>query len=183
MFNGMDRDMFNTMTLVKVVGGIGAPLLLFLFGNWAATALFATGGGHGEEYTQGYTVEVEGAAAPAEEEAASDEPTFEDLLAAADVAKGEKTFGKCKACHKLEEGVNATGPSLFGVVGRDVGKAEGFGYSGGMAELGGQWTPERMSEFLTKPKDYVPGTKMSFSGLKKATDRANLIAYLATIGG
>ncbi len=175
--------MFNTMTLVKVVGGIGAPLLLFLFGNWAATALFATGGGHGDEYTQAYTVEVEGAAAPAEEEAASDEPTFADLLAAADVAKGEKTFGKCKACHKLEAGANATGPYLFGVVGRDVATAEGFKYSSAMLEHGGQWTPERISEFLTKPKDAVPGTKMSFSGLKKATDRANVIAYLATIGG
>ncbi len=175
--------MFNTMTLVKVVGGIGAPLLIFLFGNWAATVLFSTGGGHGEGNMQAYSVEVEGAAAPAKEEAATEEPTFEDLLAAADVAKGEKTFGKCKACHKLEEGANATGPYLFGVVGRDVATAEGFSYSSAMQEHGGQWTPERISEFLTKPKDVVPGTKMSFAGLKKATDRANVIAYLATIGG
>jgi len=175
--------MFNTMTLVKVVGGVGAPLLLFLFGNWAATALYSTGGGHGEEHAQAYSIEVEGTAAPAKEDTASDEPTFEDVFASADVAKGAKIFGKCKACHKLEEGANATGPYLFGVVGRDVATADGFSYSSAMQEHGGQWTPERMNEFLTKPKEVVPGTKMGFAGLKKMTDRANVIAYLATIGG
>ncbi len=175
--------MFNTMTLVKVIGGVGAPLLIFLFGNWAAEALFTTAGGHGEEQAMAYTIEVEDAATPAEEEATSDEPTFEDLLASADVAKGAKIFGKCKACHKLEKGANATGPYLYGVVGRDVATAEGFSYSSAMQEHGGQWTPDRMSEFLTKPKEAVPGTKMGFAGLKKMTDRANVIAYLATIGG
>jgi len=173
--------MFNTMTLVKVVGGIGAPLLIFLFGNWAATALFSTGGGHGEDQAMAYTISVEDDATSAQEEAVSDEPTFEDLLASADVEKGAKIFGKCKACHKLEKGANATGPYLYGVVGREVATAEGFSYSNAMIAHGGQWTPDRMSEFLTKPKDAVPGTKMSFAGLKKVTDRANLIAYLATI--
>jgi len=176
--------MFDTMTMTKIVGGVGSALLIFLLGNWAAEALYATESGHGEGHEQAYVVEVEGAASEGASEAeATDEPDFAAILASADVAKGEKAFGKCKACHKLEDGANATGPSLFGIVGRDVGVAAGFSYSGTMAELGGQWTPERINEFLIKPKDMVPGTKMSFAGLKKISDRANLIAYLATIGG
>jgi len=177
--------MFDTMTMTKIVGGVGSALLIFLLGSWVADALYATGGaGHGETAMaeDGHT----GAAADAhtgEAAAVEEGPSFEELYAAADVAAGEKVFKKCKACHKLEAGANATGPSLFGIVGRDVGKAEGFSYSGTMADLGGTWTPERMSEFLAKPKDMVPGTKMSFSGLKKDGQRADLIAYLATIGG
>jgi len=172
------------MTLTKLVGGVGSALLIFLLGNWAAEALYATDSGHGDGYEQAYVIETEDGSEDAAEEVEADEgPDFTEILAAADVDKGAKVFGKCKACHKLEQGKNATGPSLFGIVGRDVGVAEGFGYSGTMADLGGQWTPERLNEFLTKPKDMVPDTKMSFGGLKKITDRANLIAYLATIGG
>jgi len=176
--------MFDTMTMTKIVGGVGSALLIFLLGSWAADALYSTGGGGHGETEMAADGHGEGAAEPAAEEAAVEEgPSFEELFAAADVAAGEKLFKKCKACHKLDEGANATGPSLFGIVGRDVGKAEGFGYSGTMADLGGAWTPERISEFLIKPKDMVPGTKMSYAGMKKVTDRANLIAYLATIGG
>ena len=180
--------MFDTMTMTKIVGGVGSSLLIFLLGSWAADALYTTGGsGHAEtamtegEHSAAATQEQ---AAPAQEAApAAEGPSFEELFAAADVAAGEKVFKKCKACHKLEQGANATGPSLFGVVGRDVATAEGFSYSGTMSELGGAWTPARISEFLTKPKAMVPGTKMSFAGLKKEGQRVNLIAYLATIGG
>jgi len=102
--------------------------------------------------------------------------------ASGDAAKGEKVFKKCKACHKTGEGENATGPSLYQVVGRKVASIQGFGYSSGMSNLGGTWTPEHLDAFLTKPKDLVPDTKMSFAGLKKEQDRADLIAYLATLG-
>ncbi len=175
--------MFDTMTMTKIVGGVGSALLIFLLGSWAADALYSTGGGGHEETAMTEGGQSEGAAEPTEVAAVEEGPSFEELFASADLAAGEKLFKKCKACHKLDEGANATGPSLFGIVGRDVGVAEGFGYSGTMADLGGAWTPERISEFLIKPKDMVPGTKMSFAGLKKVTDRANLIAYLATIGG
>ncbi|HHI70559.1 MAG TPA: cytochrome c family protein [Rhodobacteraceae bacterium] len=174
--------MFNTMTMVKVIGGVGGALLIFLLSNLVAESLYSTESGHGEEM-QAYSVDTGEGGDEATQESATDEPSFEDLLAAADPAKGEKTFGKCKACHKLEQGANATGPYLYGVVGRDVASVADFGYSDTLKGLGGQWTPDRLNEFLTKPKDYAPGTKMGFSGLKKITDRANLIAYLATIGG
>ncbi len=173
--------MFDTMTMTKIVGGVGSALLIFLLGSWVADALYSTGsGGHGEtemaagdDATEGHT----------ETAAVEEGPAFEELYASADLGAGEKLFKKCKACHKLEAGGTSTGPSLFGIVGRDVATIDGFGYSGTMAELGGAWTPERLDEFLIKPKDMVPGTKMTFAGFKKPAQRANLIAYLATIGG
>ena len=101
-----------------------------------------------------------------------------------DATAGKKVFRKCKACHKIGEGAkNAVGPYLTGVVGRVQGSAEAYGkYSDGfkaaMAE-GKVWTPEELNAFLTKPKDYMPGTGMAFGGLRKEKDRANIIAYLA----
>jgi len=103
---------------------------------------------------------------------------FATILAAADAEKGAKVFSKCKACHKLD-GSNGTGPYLDGVMGRDIGSIDGFGYSAILTELEGNWTPEAMNAFLLDVKGYAPGTKMSFAGLKKETDRANLIAYLS----
>ena len=103
-------------------------------------------------------------------------------MAAADPAKGEKVFGKCKACHKLD-GADGTGPHLNGVVGRPVGSIGGFAYSDAMHAHAGEapdWTPEALQEFLADPKGVVKGTKMAFAGLKKIEDRANLIAYLET---
>ncbi|MEH6361794.1 MAG: cytochrome c family protein, partial [Amylibacter sp.] len=78
-------------------------------------------------------------------------------------------------------GLNSTGPHLFGVVGREIGKVAGFNYSVGMAGIGGNWDAATLDTFLAKPKGFVADTKMNFSGLKKATDRVNLIAYLQTI--
>ena len=100
--------------------------------------------------------------------------------AAADAAAGEKVFGKCKACHKVD-GANGTGPHLNGVVNRARGGVEGFGYSDGMKSVTDPWSPEALNAFLENPKGYVPGTKMSFAGLAKVEDRANVIAYLATL--
>ena len=103
-----------------------------------------------------------------------------------DASAGAKVFRKCKSCHRIGDGAkHSVGPLLTGVVGRVQGSAEGYGkYSDGfkaaMAE-GAVWTPENLEAFLTKPKDYMPGTKMSFPGLRKRTDRANVIAYLSSI--
>ncbi len=104
-------------------------------------------------------------------------------FASADVAAGEKLFRRCAACHKLEEGKNAIGPSLWGVVGRPVASIEGFNYSDAMKAHGGQWTPENLLQYLENPKAIVPGTKMAFAGLKDPQDRINVIAYLNEHGG
>ncbi|MBT2130262.1 c-type cytochrome [Aliiroseovarius lamellibrachiae] len=175
--------MFDTMTLTKAGGALCGALLIFLLGNWVAGSLYTSGGGHGGEdhAATGYVLAVADGA-HAEEEVVEAVP-FADLLAAADPAKGAKAWSKCKACHKLEEGANGTGPSLFGVVGRAVGAIDGFKYSDALTGLGGDWTPENLNHWLENPKAYAPGNKMTFKGLKKETDRANLIAYLQTIGG
>ncbi|SIO16374.1 c-type cytochrome [Vannielia litorea] len=172
--------MFDTMTMVKAFGWLCGALLIYLLINWAGESLYAMDAGNhgeeGEEHVQGYAIEVasaEGGEA-AEEESG---PSFEEVFASADAAAGEKVFGKCKACHKLD-GTDGTGPHLDGVVNRDIGGVGGFSYSSAMAEHGGTWTPEELSAFLANPKGYISGTKMSFAGLKKIEDRANVIAYL-----
>ncbi len=172
----------DTMKLTKIVGGVCGALLVYLLISWAATSMYHMGGsGHaeGEEHMTGYKIEV--ASNEAAEEEASDGPSFDDLLASADVAKGKKVFSKCKACHKTEDGANSTGPHLFGVVDREIGKVGGFNYSSGMAGIGGNWDAATLNALITKPKSMISDTKMSFSGLKKETDRANLISYLMTI--
>ena len=174
--------MFDTMTLTKAGGALCGALLIFLLGNWVAGSLYASGGGHGGEdhAATGYAIAVEEEAAAEEEEVGA--VPFADLLAAADPEKGAKSWSKCKACHKLEDGANGTGPHLFGVVGRAVAAIDGFKYSDALAGLGGDWTPEELNAWLENPKAYAPGNKMTFKGFKKETERADLIAYLQTIG-
>lgn len=104
-------------------------------------------------------------------------------MAGGDAAAGAKVFKKCKACHSLEEGKKKVGPSLYGVIGRAAGAAEGYKYSKAMLESGLTWDDETLETFLTKPKALIAKTKMSFSGLKKEDDIENLIAYLKANGG
>ena len=105
-------------------------------------------------------------------------------LAQGDVALGETVFKKCAVCHAVGEGAKSkVGPVLNGVFGRTAGTLEGFNYSQAMKDAGAGglvWTPETVSQFLVKPKDFVKGTKMSFMGLPKPEDIANVVAYLAT---
>ncbi|MDF1803728.1 cytochrome c family protein [Thalassovita sp.] len=172
--------MFDTMTLTKIGGALCGSLLVFLLGNWAAESLYHVGGGgHGDHAAQAYVIDTGEEDAPGAEE--DEGPDFAALLAEADLEKGAKVFGKCKACHKLEAGVNATGPSLYGIVNRTVGTEAGFGYSGKLVAVADTWTPEHLDAFLASPKGFAPGTKMSFAGLKKITDRANVIAYLDSL--
>lgn len=171
--------MFNTMTITKASGAIIAALLFLMLASWGASALYHVGpAGHGDgEHAQAYTIPVEESEGAAE--AVEEGPSFEEVYATADAAAGEKAYGKCRACHKLD-GSDGTGPHLNGVVGRAVASSAGFAYSDGMVAHGGEWTPEVLSEFLADPKGVVKGTKMAFAGLKRVQERADLIAYLAT---
>ncbi len=160
----------DTMTFTKAAAGVLGAFLVFLLGKWAAEGLYHVES-HGEA---AYVIEVE--SGDSGEEVA--EVSFAEMMAGADAGKGEKVFKKCAACHKLEDGANSTGPYLYGVVGRPVASVDGFGYSDALGGLGGDWSPERLDEFLTKPSAFASGTTMSFAGLNKAADRVNLIAYL-----
>jgi cytochrome c len=100
------------------------------------------------------------------------------LLRTANFDNGAKIFKKCASCHTIGRGEAAkVGPNLFGVVGRKKASTS-FNYSEAMKTKGGAWDMESISQFITKPKDFVPGTKMAFPGLKKPQDRADVILYL-----
>jgi len=103
-------------------------------------------------------------------------------LAEGDAAAGEKVFKKCKTCHSFDPGKRKLGPHLMGVVGRKAGSVEGFKYSKAMAGSDITWDEASLDEFLKKPKAFLKGTKMSFGGLKKDDQRADVIAYLKAQG-
>ncbi len=103
---------------------------------------------------------------------------------AGDAEAGEKVFRKCMACHAVgEDAKNKVGPHLNDIFGRTAGSIEDFNYSDAMVAKGEEglvWDAETLAAYLEKPRDYVPGTKMSFAGLRKEEERANVVAYLAT---
>ncbi|MCE2522545.1 MAG: cytochrome c family protein [Rhodobacteraceae bacterium] len=172
--------MLDTMTATKIVGALCGAMLVLLLGKWAAESIYHVGPiGHGDDH----------GAVPIFADIAEDQldtPVEEvvdilTLLASADIAKGAKVFAKCKACHKVEESTNGVGPHLVGIVGRQIGIIDEFKYSNPMADLEGVWDPEQLAAFLANPKKYLPGTKMSFVGLKKPKDRANIIAWMQSL--
>ena len=103
--------------------------------------------------------------------------------AEADIKKGEKVFKKCKVCHVVAKTKNKIGPHLVNLFERKAGSVEGYKYSSAMKAKGEEglvWNAETLDTYLTKPKKFVPKTKMMFPGLKKKSDRINIIAYLET---
>ena len=170
----------DSFELNKIIGAILGTLLFVMGVGFLAEAVYApraTGPGLSLPEPEG-TAHAEG---PAEEVAVP----IGVLLASADVAAGQNAAKKCQSCHTFEEGAgNKTGPELFGVVGRVEGSHPGFAYSPALQEhaaAGDVWSYENLNAFLLAPKDYAPGTKMNFSGLKNDQERANVIAYLASV--
>ena len=101
------------------------------------------------------------------------------LLASANASEGEKVFKKCASCHSISKGgKNKIGPALWGVIGRQVGTVAEYKYSKSLIAYGKKWSFEEMNGFLIKPKEWIPGTKMAFAGLKNEKDRASLILYM-----
>ena len=100
---------------------------------------------------------------------------------AADIEAGKTTFKKCALCHTNEPGKNKVGPSLFGIVGRKSASLDNYNYSDAMKNFKHTWNPQTLDIYLTDPHAMVVGTKMIFPGIKDQTERANLIAYLATL--
>jgi len=152
------------------------------FSSFALTSLLAVSACGGEPASQDApavsSADVdEGVEAAAEPQAVL---TFAELTG--DAAKGEAVYVQCRACHTLEEGKNMVGPSLYGVIGSTAGSVAGFNYSDANANSGLTWTPEIMFDYLESPRAYLPGTRMTYPGLKDAQARADLIAYLGANG-
>lgn len=167
----------NTFEVTKIVGGLCGALLILLLIQWGGELVYHSD--HKEIQTASYYLEIEST----EEEITEieEEVPFTEMVALANIDKGKKVFGKCKACHKLEKGVNGTGPYLYDIVGRTIASVDNYSYSSALTGLSGVWSEDELSAFLLKPSKYAPGTKMSYSGLTPVKDRANLVAFLKTI--
>ncbi|WP_319774853.1 cytochrome c family protein [Breoghania sp.] len=173
----------NSFELNKIAGAVLLALLVLMALGVSSDIIFD----HEAPETPGYPIAVataDGAAEGAVAEAEKVVP-LAVRLAEADIGAGEKVTKKCAACHTFDNGgANKVGPNLWDVVGRKPGAHEGFKYSNAMlafAEEHPEWTYEQLDEFVTKPKDHIPGTNMAFAGLSKPDDRANLIVYLHSL--
>ena len=158
---------FNTIAGWALAGGIAALGLSIVTGEYFKAE---------RPEKMGYVVEgvEEEGAGPAEAE-----KPIEFYLASADPAKGADVFKKCAACHNADKGgANALGPNLWGALGKPHGHVPGFAYSDALKSVPGTWDWKSMNDWLHNPKKYAPGTKMTFAGLSKPEDRANIIAFL-----
>ncbi len=131
----------------------------------------------------GFAMEIEEASqSTADAGTKAEEVPLGQLLASADVEKGQKVAKKCVACHTFNEGgKTTTGPNLYNIVGRTMASSDGFKYSDAMKASGKPWTYEELDGFLTAPKKWLPGTKMGYKGISKPNQRADLLAYLQTL--
>lgn len=178
--------------LNKILGALLATALGLMALHQLSAIVFNHGGGghHGEEHAEAtslseqmctkyaYCIDVADSGGA---EAAEEVFDLGAVLAAADASKGERVFkAQCTTCHNITDGgANGTGPNLHGVVGAAKAAHPGFSYSAALSGLGGSWTYEDMNQWLNNPGAYARGTSMSFAGLRRDTDRANVIAYLA----
>jgi cytochrome c len=164
----------------KIAGAILGTLLFVLVVKFVAQAVYETP----MPNKPGYAVDVPKAAqtqAAAAAPAAEPIPDWGSVLPTADVAHGKQISTRCEQCHDLSKGgPNKIGPNLWGVVDRPRATHPGFDYSSAMSANHDPWTYDRLFKFLKEPQVYVPGTKMSFAGLRSAQDRIDLIAWLRT---
>jgi cytochrome c len=167
----------NSFELNKILGAVLGTCLVLLALNIGAHSLFATE----KPEKPGYKIVVASAEAgkPAAKEEAIPLPV---LLAKAEVQKGERVSKQCAACHNFQKGAGPKiGPDLWNVVDRPVAENAAFKYSDAMKKKGGKWTFEELDKFIENPRGDVPGTAMTFAGIKNPQQRADVLAYLRTL--
>ena len=167
----------DSFELNKVLGAILGTCLGLLAINIAAGAIFAPT----NPAKPGYEIEVpeqKPGGQPQQQQQEQQQP-IEQLLANADAGRGENAAKKCAACHTFNKGGRPlVGPNLWGVVGRPKASEAGFNYSAALKSKGGNWTIDDINQFITNPKAFVPGTNMTFAGVPRATERADIVTYL-----
>ena len=166
----------DSFEINKILGALLFTCLCLLSLNIAAEAVFHPA----KPAKPGFEVAAtEPGGGGAHETAKEPDEPIEKLPASATVDKGANAAKKCAACHTFGKGEpNRVGPNLYGVVGRPKGTEAGFDYSAALKGKGGNWTVDDLNKFLTSPKAFAPGTKMSFAGLPRGTERADVIAFL-----
>ena len=169
----------DSFELNKIIGAILGTCILVLVTSFAANAVFAPK----MPEKPGFEIAVKEAAHGGPAEAAAPSEPIEKLLQTASVEKGAAAAKKCAACHTFDKGgPNRVGPNLFGTVNEKKGEGKnGFNFSAAMKAKGGEWTFDDLNKFLANPKAFVPGTAMGFAGITKDSERADVIAYLATL--
>jgi cytochrome c len=174
---GIIEVMMDSFELNKIAGAVLATLLVVLGMQFLSSAIFT----HKKLEKPGFAVAVVEKAAEGAAPVAALTP-IAGLLASASVEKGALVAKQCATCHALEKGVSKpTGPSLYGVVERERGKIDGFKYSPALVAKGGAWSYEELNAFLNNPKAAIAGTIMAYAGVKKDSDRADVILYLRSL--
>ena len=163
------------MELNKLVGAVFAAGLVFMAVNVGVDEAL-----HEPPLEMTVYPVPEAAAAVAGKTTAEDAgPSVLELIAMADMNAGKKLMKRCASCHDLAQGgPNKIGPNLWDIVGADVASRGGYSYSSALTAVDGDWSYAALDAFLAKPKNFAPGTKMTFAGLKKPVDRANIIGFL-----
>jgi cytochrome c len=168
----------DSFELNKVLGAILGTCLCLLAVNIAAGAIFTPG----KLAKPGFEIAVPDKPSQGPGKPAEPEQPIEALLASADVGRGENSAKKCAACHTFNKGgKNLVGPNLWAVVGRAKASEAGFSYSAALKGKGGNWTVQDINTFIANPMGMMPGTKMTFPGLPRASERADIIAYLNSL--
>lgn len=171
----------DSFELNKIAGAILLSFLVLMALGYVSNFIFATD----SPEVMGYEIEVAVAVTDGDE-IVEEEGVVSVVvrLQDADEEAGVKVAKKCLACHSFESGgANKVGPNLWGIVNRTPAAVPDFAYSSGMVEYAseGVWNFETLDRYLEKPRDVVSGTSMSFAGLKKPKDRADIIEYLRTL--